>query len=208
MGGYGSGRRTGYGRTTVESCPSIDVNRLNKEGDLLPGTQSNHHWTSNGETVASIQIRAGADHLRYFYREHNSGRKREAVGGVVHIARTPCRYGGSRPYFVCPGVVDGVHCGRHVVKLYGLRRSFRCRHCHRLVYSSQSEGARDRKTRRANKIRRRLSSETNMAAPFPKRPKGMWQRTYDRLRAEGLKAEATAFGPSLRRLEEFLAPPI
>ena len=208
MGGYGSGRRVDCRRITVESCPSIDVNRLHREGDLLPGRQSNHHWTWNGETVASMQIRSGDDHLRLSFRAHNPGRLRESVGGIVHIARTPCRYGGSRPYFVCPGVENEIHCGRPVVKLYGLGGSFRCRHCHRLVYSSQSEGARDRKTRRANKIRRRLSSETNMAAPFPKRPKGMWQRTYDRLRAEGLKAEATAFGPSLRRLEEFLAPPI
>ncbi len=31
---------------------------------------------------------------------------------------------------------------------------------------------------------------------FPKRPKGMWQRTYDRLRAEGLQTEVMAFGES------------
>jgi hypothetical protein len=31
----------------------------------------------------------------------------------------PCRFGGVRPYFVCPGIVNGIACGRRVLKLYG-----------------------------------------------------------------------------------------
>ena len=37
MGGFGSGRPGGSGRGTVESCRSIDVNRLHREGCLAPG---------------------------------------------------------------------------------------------------------------------------------------------------------------------------
>ena len=37
MGGIGSGRPSGLGRDTVESCRAIDVNRLHREGCLRPG---------------------------------------------------------------------------------------------------------------------------------------------------------------------------
>ncbi len=73
---------------------------------------------------------------------------------TVHIVRVPCRFGGNGPYFRCPGVVNGLACGRRVAKLYGAGRYFLCRHCYRLAYASQSEGAWDRALRRANKIKK------------------------------------------------------
>ncbi len=75
---------------------------------------------------------------------------------TVGIVRVPCRLGGSRPYFLCPGVVNGIVCGRRVAKLYGAGHYFLCRHCYGLTYSSQSENDYDRKLRRANKFRTRL----------------------------------------------------
>jgi hypothetical protein len=99
------------------------------------------------------------------------------VAETVRIVRVPCRSGGARPYFICPGVVNGVACRRRVAKLYGPGRYFLCRHCYRLAQASQSEGRWDRPLHRANKIRQRLGGEPGMDAPFPDRPKGMWRRT-------------------------------
>ncbi len=68
-------------------------------------------------------------------------------------------------------------------------RYFLCRHCYGLGEASQSEGARDRTLRRANKIRQRLEGDPGMAAPFPTKPRGMWMRTYKPLREEAFDAE-------------------
>jgi hypothetical protein len=120
------------------------------------------------------------------------GGELEDVNEAVRILRAPCRFGGARPYFVCPGVVNGRACGRRVAKLYGPSRYFLCRHCNRLAYTSQSEGDLDRALRRANKIRQRLGGDTGMASPFPERPKGMWRRTYERLHEQTSETEMRA----------------
>jgi len=192
MGGFGSGRPSSSGRLRVESCRSIDVNRLSKAGCLVPGRRGGWQWTHDGERVAWINLRAEADRLHLSYRVRISGGEWEDVEETVHIVRIPCRFGGSRPFLICPGVVNGISCGRRVAKLYGRGRYFLCRDCYRLSHASQSEGAWDRALRRANKIRQRLGGDPGMAAPFPKKPKGMWRRTYERLRETALEAEMLA----------------
>ncbi len=188
MGGFGSGRPSGYGRDTVEACRSIDVNRLYKKGCLRDGWAGGWRWTSDGERAASINLRAEADRLHLSYRVRIGGGEWEDVAETVGIVRAPCRYGGVRPYFICPGVVNGVDCGRRVAKLHCAGRYFLCR----LAHASQSEGARDRALRRANKIRRRLGGDPGSVAPFPPKPSGMWRRTYERLREQAFAAEMRA----------------
>jgi hypothetical protein len=128
----------------------------------------------------------------------------EAVESVG-ITRLPCRYGGVRPYFLCPGVVNGKACGRRVSKLYGPGRYFLCRHCYRLAYSSQSEGAFDRALRRTNTIRKKLGGDPGLASPFPERPKGMWRRTYEQLQEQVAEIEIEvedAMDARLERVEQ------
>jgi hypothetical protein len=187
MGGFGSGRLSG--RNKVEACRSIDVNRLHREGCLKPGWWGGWDWTRDGEPVASIGLRSEADRLHLTYRVRIGGGEWEDVNENVRIVRFACRYGGTRPYFICPGVVNGRACGRRVAKLYGPGRYFLCRHCNRLAYTSQSEGDLDRALRRANKIRQRLRGDPGMASPFPERPKGMWRRTYERLHEQTFETE-------------------
>jgi hypothetical protein len=192
MGGFGSGRPSGSGRGTVETCRSINVNRLHKAGCLRPGWWGGWQWTRDGEKVASITLRAEADRLHLSYRVRIGGDEWEDVEETVRIVCVPCRFGGARPYFICPGVVNGISCGRRVAKLHGPGRYFLCRHCYRLAHASQSESGRDRALRRADKIRQRLGGDADMAASFPKKPKGMWRRTYERMRKEAFEAEIHA----------------
>jgi hypothetical protein len=90
----------------------------------------------------------------------------------IRIIHLTCRFGGVRPYFICPGVVNAVACGRRVAKLYEQGYYFLCRHRYRLAHASQSEGAWDRALRRANKIRQRLGSDPGMAAPRSRTAEG------------------------------------
>jgi len=205
MGGFGSGRPGGSGRGTVEASRSIDVNRLHREGCLRAGWAGGWQWTRDGEKVASINLRAEEERLHLTYRARVGGGEWEDVAETVRIVRIPCRFGGTRPYFICPGVVSGIACGRRVAKLYGPGRYFLCRHCYRLAHASQGEGTWDRTLRRANKIKQRLGGDPGMAAPFPPKPKGMWRRTYDRLRERAFEDEMRADEAFALQAERLLA---
>ena len=110
----------------------------------------------------------------------------------IAIRWSACRFGGERPYFVCPGVVNGNVCARSVAKLYCAGRYYLCRHCYRLRYASQSEDRWDRALRRANKHRRRIGGELGILSDIPERPKGMWHSTYQRHLSEIFVAEDEA----------------
>lgn len=73
---------------------------------------------TGGERVASIGLRAERDCLQLTYRIRTGEEEWQDIDESVRIVRVPCRYGGARPYFICPGVVNGRVCGRRAAKLY------------------------------------------------------------------------------------------
>ncbi|MEI6724143.1 MAG: hypothetical protein WCO67_25555 [Betaproteobacteria bacterium] len=168
------------------------MNRLQKAGCLTPGWSGIWQWSVDGERVAWIRLKAETDSLRLIYRVRRPGCDWDDVSETVRVVRAACTLGGSRPYFICPGIVNGRACARRVAKLHGHDRYFLCRQCYGLGHASQGETARDRTLRRANRIRQRLGGDPGLAAPFPKRPKGMWRRTYQRLRERAFEAEIAA----------------
>jgi NAD(P)-dependent dehydrogenase (short-subunit alcohol dehydrogenase family) len=128
---------------SMDDYRTLDVRRWAREGVLRPGYSGGWQWTRDGETVASIQMRAEQDRVILSYR-HRSGDgewKDEQYG--VRIVRTPCRLGSSRAWFICPAV----GCGQRVAILYG-GGIFACRHCYQIAYASSREDAGGRATRR------------------------------------------------------------
>jgi hypothetical protein len=166
------------------------VNLLHRRGTLRPGRKGSLQWGGG----ASIGFSAEVDRLVLSYRVRVAGGAAQDVAQTIHIIRTPCRFGGERPFFLCPS------CARRCTKLHGAGRLFLCRRCHGLAYESQREGEVDRLIRRAGKLRRRLGGEPRLSALLPRRPKGMWQRTYDRLADEIYEAENRAEAAFVRRL--------
>lgn len=183
MGGLGSGNRYRFDKkTTTNECHGLDVRELYREGLLKPGGWFSSRWLRGDKETASIGGRAYRDRVVLSYRHHNRmNGEWEDVEETVGLSWTPCNFGGERPWFVCPGVVSGVACGRRVAILYGLGKYFLCRHCYNLRYESQRENKMHRALRRAQKIRTGLGGSANMMEPFPERLKGMHHDTYMRL---------------------------
>ena len=171
------------GRTTVESCRSIDVLYWNRLGYLESPRRFSWAWTSNGEQVASIHVETHHDFVTLTYRSRSNGDDWTDVEQRIAVAWTPCRFGGERPWFVCSVASNGVYCGRRATKLYGADRLFACRHCYQLAFASQQESAHQRGLWKSQKIRMRLGGSANMFDEFPSKPKGMHWRTYDRLQS-------------------------
>jgi hypothetical protein len=72
-GGPGSGNRWRYGvKSATDDYRTLDVRRWALEGVLTPGYWGGWQWTRDGETVASIQMRAEQDRVILIYR-HRSG---------------------------------------------------------------------------------------------------------------------------------------
>jgi hypothetical protein len=180
MGGFGSGRQGG-GRCTDDMRP-LDVRKINRAGLLTPGSWFSWQWTCNGETTASINLRAEADRVVLDYRNrsaHRNGGEWEPMNYAVRLDWTSCGLGGQRVWWRCPAV----GCGRRAAVLHG-GRVFACRQCNRLAYRSQREDDEDRATRRAGKLRDRLGWEPGILNGNGLKPKGMHWRTFARLQSQ------------------------
>lgn len=203
MGGFGSGSWQ-YGKGLTSRCHELDVRYLQRNGLLQPGRSSGLNWLRNGEQVASIQVRAEAHHIILAYRHRSAGEAWQSEEYLVYLERTPGTLGGERPWFLCPAR----GCGRRVALLYmGNAGIFACRHCYRLAYPSQRETASDRVFRKADRIRERLGWEAGICNPCGRRPKGMHQRTFDRLKATHEQLADVAFIEMDRMMERFRRTP-
>jgi hypothetical protein len=197
MGGQGSGD---YLRSDAKDCAEdfnrLDVRHCARTGMLRPGPSTVWKWRFRGEVVASITVQVESDRLVLKYRHCESDSEWKNENYAVRIVRTPCRFGGTRPWFLCPAR----GCGRRVAVLYG-GGIFACRHCHQLAYGSTRENVSDRAMRRAEMLRARLGWEPGILNERGEKPKWMrWKTFYgltyehDYLRSRSLRATAAKFG--------------
>ena len=92
----------------------------------------------------------------------------------VKLDRTPCHYGGYRYWYLCP------HCGKRTSVLYraGL---YVCSHCIGANYQTQLNQPLDNIRRKMHKVASKLKWVEVGYKEVPLRPKGMHQKTFDRL---------------------------
>ena len=138
-----------FPKEVVENCRIMSIFNLWRDGLLkLRGCQWETRWLDIYDQVTdSAGMSFQGDSLRISYRIVGSGdSKSEDISYSIPVVYTGCNFGGSRPWFLCPGEVNGVTCGRRVAKLYKppSGRYFLCRHCYDLSYSSRRQESRNR----------------------------------------------------------------
>ena len=176
MGGYGSGR-SGW-RGVIEGRRRMDIRWMRWRGWLIPGAEGSLSWSSNGESAGTASYRVDADlgHIELLYSvRDDDGDSWERVQIRVPITRAPCRYGGERTYWRCP------RCWRRceVIVMASGGRTWGCRTCLGLRYTSQGLDTRHRLQHRADSIYARLGGDGD-ADWIPKPPRMRW-RTFNRL---------------------------
>lgn len=155
----------------------IDCNRLDSfTTAVTPGWYAGN-WIIGGGVA--MEIKEGYVGLAYDIDG-------QSIYELVELSTVSNHYGGSRPFFRCPG------CGRRVRFLYRPweRKRFRCRPCWRLNYPSQQETPGEiRPYREAVRLllERFKLPITQIPGPkefygfLPPRPKGMHWSTYRKL---------------------------
>lgn len=189
---------------TVEGTLSISAARWRRLGYFDKPNHFGWQWIWGGGSKADIQVSTSPpDSLTLHYRTRRTGEEWKSVTQPVRLIWRTCRLGGRRPYFVCP------YCASVREKLY-ISGQTACRKCHRLTYGSRREQPFDRYQRKAIKIQPRMSPPDwcNWDDPPPK-PKGMHQRTYQRLldkHCAAVEAAQVEFSAIMRRFERKLGP--
>lgn len=166
------GARWGAGRPGTkaigEQLQRVDVRLWARRGDLSKPGLFVWTWRRGEERAGSVSVWVNPLHsvtLEYVLTVNGSQQK---VSNQIGLDYVPCRFGGARPWFTCPC------CARRVALLYLHRARFACRHCQRVAYASQSEDEMARMWRKQSRLEARLGDHWS-------RPKGMRQRTYQRL---------------------------
>ncbi len=178
MGGFGSGGWYRWNKaTTIEEVKRIDIRFLKRRGWLTnnPNTWKSGHltWTCGGRDSGFINFSSYHDRVELNYRYREGGNEWQPVKQTVYLESTPCHYGGSRKWFLCP------LCNRRVGVLCGAGKLFLCRHCYQLPYSSQRESGLDRLISQKHKLGYRIFEDYD--GDGWRKKKGMHQTTFGRL---------------------------
>ena len=152
-------------RRKIEHCLRLDMRELSRKGLLTAGYRFSWRWTNSltGEETRSIGIEVRPEGFVLRYSTPNGIRDEQLA-----ITRTPCRFGGSRPWFVCPS------CNENRLVLAYSRQRWACTDCHNLAYVSECLHPISRTWRQQERLERLLDEDWE-------RPKGMWRKTHERL---------------------------
>lgn len=181
-------------RCTWDDIAWLDCDHIASWGALQAGRRETIDFHDDALPKLAMVIDPDGTEFRATYRWITTcGRE---TGNFIHsrvgLVRRPCRFGGSRAYFVCPC------CRRIVLRLAVLPEGLRCGTCGRVTWGSRRERPADRLIRKANKVALALGCD-HWTDPLPtKRPAYMRAAKFERLKAD-LAALVTTINMDLAR---------
>ena len=186
MGGPGSGDWVRWNsKTTADDLKKIDIRYMKRQGMLYEGYVGVLSWWQGDVSTGNVYVYVKQGFMTIKYRTRFNKGPWHDIQQDIKFDSTACNLGGSRQWFLCPD------CGKRVAILYAGGIKFLCRHCHDLSYQSKNEDQADRMRRKARKIRNRLGASGDLFQPVLFKPKGMHQKTFDRLRQAEYEANQT-----------------
>jgi hypothetical protein len=175
MGGFGSGLyyREKSGKGIAENSLPLDIRWLKRKSLLISGLNITLSWSRGDTVLASLEATIYENYMLLIYT-HN---KTEDIQQKLYFTYTPCNYGGTRIWFLCP------LCGRRCAIIYMHEKYFACRICCGLTYRTCNETPIYRSFSKADKLRKRIGAKPGALNSLPYfKPKGMHQRTWDMIR--------------------------
>jgi hypothetical protein len=126
-------------KVAVEECLVLDCYDLARHGafQVCVGTQCNCFWRdASGRDVFRLDFWLEGDSpARYLRLEYKPNASMPAPTSCrIELESVPCRFGGSKRIFRCPGKPNGGPCGRRAQRLYLVAGIWVCRACGDLTY--------------------------------------------------------------------------
>lgn len=158
----------------------LDIRRMARSGGLVPG---DHEWSwRRGRDESCIVYQVGFDRrsVRLMYADPRKGL---TIRDLFVVEWLPCRFGGSRPWFICKW------CKGRCAIIFGTSADghFACRKCLKLHYAVENETKCNRAWRAYHKVVERLGDGLE-------RPARMRVSTYLALLERAMKMQSLALG--------------
>jgi hypothetical protein len=136
------------GKTEADGIKRIAASFLRRNGYFSRQQSGTITWTSSwsgNKNSVSIEVSPFGDdkwlRIHYTQTDRDTGEKKD-FDYKIPLITTPCRYGGTRYWFICPMSRNDRYCGRRVSVLYKDGDYFACRHCYSLTYASRNASGR------------------------------------------------------------------
>ena len=181
-------------RTKTTECGILNAQDLKKAGAFEGASSGGIRFKGDAEDQTEFDFFFSNNHLNLYSPEDDGS----LLDQRIPIVWQDCRFGGSRPFFICPEP----ECGKRRMYLYSKpgHRHFACRSCHNLAYPSQSMGCLERLRTEANRIRIDLGGKPGSLNPLPEKPRGMHWGKYTSAIERLKTVEAQEFGRVLKKL--------
>jgi ribosomal protein S27E len=196
MGGRGSGGHNSKGKLRDVQCARLDVHELAREGKLKLGSQGRLFG------ILWFEVTGGPDaqHLVLeFPCRSTSGEQLDPIRQDIVCYWRKAHFGGRYLMLTCP------KCNRPARVLYARSSDriwfFSCQKCADITYQSTMGHRWDRSARRIEKLRARLQWGAHATVPI--KPRGMHERTYQRILGmlayhETLRKQGTSYARKYR----------